>query len=88
LFHGVIAEAGSMLTDWALDRKGRESGLIIAKYAGCPLEPYRDLLECLRTVDVPTLRNAQRRLAVNKNNYIGMNNGFVKLEIKIQICLV
>ena len=55
-----------MLTDWALDRKGRESGLIIAKYAGCPLEPYRDLLECLRTVDVQTLRQAQRRLSVSR----------------------
>jgi len=63
LFHRVIAQSGSMLTDWALDRKAREHGLRITELAGCPLEPYdgpNGTLHCLRTIDAETLLRAER----------------------------
>ncbi len=64
LFHHAIAESGSMLTDWAIDRNGKNSGMTIVEYANCPTEPYRDTLNCLRNIDVRTLLEAQRRLSV------------------------
>jgi carboxylesterase type B len=51
LFHGAIAHSGSMLAQWALDRDSRKHGLRIADR---PLEPYEDLLHCLRTIDADT----------------------------------
>ncbi len=69
LFHRVIAQSGSMLTDWALDRKAREHGLRITELAGCPLEPYdgpNGTLHCLRTIDAETLLRAEREANVSK----------------------
>jgi acetylcholinesterase len=59
LFRYAIAESGSMLTDWALDRNATKHGYRIAELAGCPLEPYADLLHCLRSIDPVALRRAQ-----------------------------
>ncbi|KZS07851.1 Carboxylic ester hydrolase [Daphnia magna] len=59
LFRYAIAESGSMLTDWALDRNASKHGYRIAELTGCPLEPYADLLHCLRTIDPLELRRAQ-----------------------------
>ena len=67
LFHGAIAESGSMLTDWALDRDSKKTGVKITEYAGCGVfeqVPYEELLHCLRTVDVKTLKDAQRKYSV------------------------
>ena len=64
LFHGVIGQAGSILAEWALDRNPRPTGLTIAEYAGCPLEPYSDLLDCLRNVPAQILLDAQGRQSV------------------------
>lgn len=65
LFHRAIAESGSMLTDWALDRDARKHGLRIAELANCPLEPYADLLHCLRSMDAIELRRAQGAFSVS-----------------------
>jgi hypothetical protein len=43
-----------MLAQWALDRDSRKHGLRIAEIAGCPLDPYEDLLHCLHTIDADT----------------------------------
>ncbi|EFX79248.1 hypothetical protein DAPPUDRAFT_225204 [Daphnia pulex] len=59
LFRYAIAESGSMLTDWALDRNATKHGYRIAELAGCPLEPYAELLHCLRSIDPVALRRAQ-----------------------------
>jgi len=58
LFHRVISESGTMLVAWALDREPVKHGRRIAEIAGCPLEPYADLLNCLRTIDAQELTDA------------------------------
>ena len=67
LFRHVIAESGSMLTEWALDRKGGQTGYRIAELAGCKMEPYEDLLYCLRNMDEVALHEAQRAFSVSKS---------------------
>ena len=67
LIHGVIAQSGSMLADWALDRQARKHGLRIAELTGCPMEPYEDLLYCLRHVDVAVLKRAESDANVRSN---------------------
>ncbi|KAI9562248.1 hypothetical protein GHT06_013213 [Daphnia sinensis] len=74
LFHNAIAESGSMLTEWALDRNTTKHGYRIAELAGCPLEPYADLLHCLRSIDAIALRNAQK--AFSKEDQKNGNMGF------------
>ena len=64
LFRGAIAESGSILTDWAIDRDQITTGYTIAKYANCPLEPYDVLLQCLRTINPKELNEAQHRYSV------------------------
>ena len=66
LFHAAIGESGSVLAEWAIDRDGRgkAASLTIAEYAGCPLEPYENLLECVRTVDSQVLCEAYRQYSV------------------------
>jgi len=58
LFHRAIGESGSILAPWALDRKPVEAARRIAEIAGCPLEPYLSLLECLRLIDAKNITNA------------------------------
>jgi len=53
-----------MLAEWALDRHPRKTGLRIAEFAECPLEPYEDLLYCLRNMDEVELRRAQQKYSV------------------------
>ena len=57
-------ESGSMLAEWALDRHPRKTGLRIAEFAECPLEPYEELLYCLRNMDEVELRRAQQKYSV------------------------
>lgn len=54
-----------MLADWALDRNASKHGYRIAELTGCPLEPYADLLHCLRTIDAVELRRAQGTFSVS-----------------------
>ena len=51
MYHRVISQSGSMLAPWALDRKPVEAARRIAEIAGCTLEPYSVLLDCLRNID-------------------------------------
>ena len=62
-----------MLTEWADDKKALEHGLSISKYAGCPLEPYEDLLNCLRNANVSTLLQAFRTYNVSECLYFDKN---------------
>lgn len=66
LFHQAIGESGSVLAEWALDRDGRgkAASLQIAEIAGCPLEPYSALLECVRTIDGAELTQAYAKYQV------------------------
>jgi len=61
LFHRAIGESGSVLAGWALDREPEDSekpSRRIAELAGCPLEPYELLLNCLRNVPAKNLVSA------------------------------
>lgn len=53
-----------MFSEWAIDRHPKETGLRIAEFADCPLEPYEDLLYCLRNIDEVELHFAQQKYAV------------------------
>jgi len=61
LFHRVIGQSGSMLSDWALDRNASAHGYRIAELANCPTTPYSELISCLRTVPAEALAEAQYR---------------------------
>ncbi|EFX83387.1 hypothetical protein DAPPUDRAFT_240264 [Daphnia pulex] len=67
LFQRAIGESGSVLAEWALDRDGRgkEASLKIAEIAGCPVEPYQDLLTCVQNVDAKVLTQAYLTYASN-----------------------
>jgi hypothetical protein len=67
LFKRAIAPSGSVLAEWALDRDGRgkAASLKIAEIAGCPLEPYQDLLTCVQNVDAKVLTQAYLTYAVS-----------------------
>ena len=69
LFQRAIGESGSVLAEWALDRDGRgkEASLKIAEIAGCPVEPYQDLLTCVQNVDAKVLTQAYLQYAVSSN---------------------
>lgn len=62
----MIGESGSILAEWALDRddRGKIASMEIAKRAGCQLEPYESLLECVRTVDAKALIEAYQEYRV------------------------
>ena len=64
LFHRVIGQSGSMLSDWALDREAAEHGWRIVELAGCKKEEYADTIDCLRTIDAAELVEAQRKFEV------------------------
>lgn len=62
LFHRAIGESGSVLAEWAVDRDGRgkKASMRVAEIAGCPLEPYEDLLSCVQNMDARELTEAYR----------------------------
>ena len=69
LFHRAIGESGTVLAEWALDRDGRgkAASLQIAELAGCPLEPYEELLTCVQNVNATSLTEAYWEYAVCYN---------------------
>ncbi|KAI9562247.1 hypothetical protein GHT06_013212 [Daphnia sinensis] len=75
LFHHAIAESGSMLTDWALDRNAKKNGMRIAELTNCTLEPYEVLLHCLRNLDAYTLRQAQKQYSREDERNGGLGFG-------------
>ena len=44
----------------AIDSDGKTPSTRIAEIAECPLEPYSDLLQCLRTIDAAKLIEAYK----------------------------
>ena len=65
LFHRVIGQSGSMLSDWALDRNASAHGYRIAELANCPTSPYDELISCLRNAPAEALAEAQYRFEVS-----------------------
>lgn len=88
LFRYAIAESGSMLADWAVDRNSTKHGYVIAELAGCPLEPYEELLHCLRSIDVITLQNAQSAFSVYFSSVILFTYLSPALELRCVLLLL
>ena len=67
LFHRAIGESGSVLAEWALTQNMEsieEPCKKFAEFTGCPLEPYEDLLHCLRNIPAENLIKAYRQFKV------------------------
>jgi hypothetical protein len=70
LFHRAIGESGSVLSGWGLNGNGgvKATSLKIAELAGCPLEPYQDLLSCVQNTDAAVLSTAMQEYTVSFYN--------------------
>ncbi|XP_046631305.1 cholinesterase 1-like isoform X3 [Daphnia pulicaria] len=77
LFKRAIGESGSVLAEWALDRDGRGkvASVKIAEIAGCPVEPYQDMLTCVQNVDAKVLTQAYMDYASNDRLNGGLGFG-------------
>lgn len=71
LFHRAIGESGSVLCGWGIDDIGgvKAISLKIAELAGCPLEPYEDLLNCVQTIDAELLSAAMKEYTASFCSY-------------------
>ena len=61
LFSAVIAQSGSALCDWAVERRPRKFAQEVASSLGCPVDPSDRLVECLRTMSPSALLRAQSK---------------------------
>jgi carboxylesterase type B len=83
LFHRAIAESGSALAPWAIDRDQVGNARKVADIAGCPLDPYEQLLDCLRNIPSDELMRAYT--AFQKNDWENGGMGFGASSPVIQI---
>ncbi|KAF4526363.1 hypothetical protein B566_EDAN014101 [Ephemera danica] len=58
LFHRAIAQSGSAYSYWAVDKKPEENSRAVAANVGCRQQDPKELIECLRQVDVVDLITA------------------------------
>ncbi|CAK9254046.1 unnamed protein product, partial [Sphagnum jensenii] len=61
LFHRAIAQSGSALCDWAIERSPLTYAREVAQSVGCPTSRNSDLVECLRKIHFSQLLKAQSR---------------------------
>ncbi len=61
LFHRAIAQSGSALCDWAIERSPLIFAREVAQSVGCPTSRNSDLVECLRKIHFSQLLKAQSR---------------------------
>ncbi|XP_046449413.1 juvenile hormone esterase-like [Daphnia pulex] len=82
LFHRAIGESGSVLCGWGIDDIGgvKAISLKIAELAGCPLEPYEDLLNCVQTIDAELLSAAMKEYT-NEDKVMNGGLGFSFLPV-------
>jgi len=97
LFHRAIGESGSVLAAWAFNRDPKEAEETcrkLAKLAGCPLEPYEDLIHCLRNIParkiVKTFSEIQVFFNFLRGLFISLSNitNFMNLRGKTCIMVV
>ena len=71
MFHRAIGEGGNVLAEWALDSGdiAKNGSMEVAKFAGCPTQPYDALLNCVRTIDGHALSRAYFQYTVIATNY-------------------
>jgi len=61
LFSAAIAQSGSALCDWAVERNPRKFATDIASSVGCPIDPSDRMVDCLRTISPTALLKAQAK---------------------------
>ena len=59
LFSAVIAQSGSALCDWAVERRPRKFAQEVAQTLGCPINPSDRLVDCLRRMSPSALLRSQ-----------------------------
>jgi len=61
-----------LVIEWAIDRDGRgkKASMRIAELAGCPLEPYDKLLNCVRNMNGEYLTSAYKYYQVRNNFHL------------------
>lgn len=64
LFHRAIAQSGSALCDWAVERDPLSFAQTIAQSVGCTQSTSDTMVECLRTISSSSLLRAQSKFKV------------------------
>ena len=64
LFHRAIAQSGSALCDWAVERDPLSFAQSIAQSVGCTQSTTDTMVECLRTISSSSLLRAQSKFKV------------------------
>jgi carboxylesterase type B len=64
LFHRAIAQSGSALCDWAIERNPQDFARKVGETLGCPLSSSQQLVECMRTMSPSALLRAQSKFKV------------------------
>ena len=65
LFHRAIAQSGSALCEWAIERAPLQYAKEVGFNAGCTTESTIDLVECLRKTPANKLLEIQSKGKVN-----------------------
>lgn len=90
LFHRAIAQSGSALCDWAIERNPLRFSRDVAESVGCPSSPTLRMVECLRTISSSALLRAQSKVKVslsfiscNMSTLILMVYNYVKIDYPV-----
>ncbi|CAG7816018.1 unnamed protein product [Allacma fusca] len=82
LFNKVIAQSGSALSEWALDRKPFEASQHLADLVGCPNRTSTEIVTCLRTVPWETLVEVAKKKEDDAYAKLDLGLGFVTPTIE------
>lgn len=66
LFHRAIAQSGSALCDWAIEKDPLNFAQAVADSVGCPNNSNERMVECLRTISASALLRAQSKFKVSR----------------------
>ncbi|XP_013381864.1 fatty acyl-CoA hydrolase precursor, medium chain-like [Lingula anatina] len=69
LFQRLISQSGTTSAFWAMSHNGPELAVRTGNIVGCPTTNTTALVDCLRTIDAETLRNASVKATVGLAGY-------------------
>lgn len=70
LFHRAIAQSGSALCDWAIEKDPLSFAQGVAESVGCPNNSNERMVECLRTISASSLLRAQSKFKVSQSRML------------------
>lgn len=82
LFHKVIAQSGSAISEWALDRKPFEHAQELATLLGCKNTTSVEIVQCLRTVPWEDIIEVQNKYGDDAYANLDLGLGFVTPTIE------